>query len=74
MTTNPHPTAPPNPGGAMTERTVVCPACGGPSVYAPRNAHRPFCSQRCKLGDLGHWASESFRMPAGPGTTADNEE
>ena len=45
-------------------RTVRCPACGGPSVYAPDNPHRPFCSERCKKIDLGAWASESFRMPA----------
>lgn len=45
-------------------RTVLCPQCGGPSVYAPQNAYRPFCSQRCKMGDLGQWASEGFRLPA----------
>ena len=43
-------------------RTVRCPACGGPSLYAPDNPYRPFCSQRCKLHDLGAWANESFRM------------
>jgi endogenous inhibitor of DNA gyrase (YacG/DUF329 family) len=31
-------------------------------VYAPENRYRPFCSERCKLHDLGAWASESFRM------------
>jgi endogenous inhibitor of DNA gyrase (YacG/DUF329 family) len=45
-------------------KTVVCPACKGPSVYAVSNPFRPFCSQRCKNLDLGAWASESFRMPA----------
>ena len=49
----PHPAAP---------RMVRCPACGGPSVYAPENRFRPFCSERCKLHDLGAWASESFRV------------
>lgn len=43
-------------------RTVRCPACGGPSRYAPDNAYRPFCSERCKMFDLGAWASESFRV------------
>lgn len=43
-------------------RQVRCPACGGPSLYAPENPFRPFCSQRCKLHDLGAWANESFRM------------
>jgi endogenous inhibitor of DNA gyrase (YacG/DUF329 family) len=43
-------------------RTVRCPACGGPSLYAPANRWRPFCSQRCKLQDLGDWANERFRV------------
>lgn len=50
--------------GDIGERIVRCPACGGDSVYAARNAYRPFCSARCKGIDLGDWASESFRMPA----------
>ncbi len=54
-------TAPP-----FAEKTVVCPACGGPAVYAVRNAHRPFCSQRCKLGDLGRWANEEFSVGTPP--------
>ncbi|MBE7369675.1 DNA gyrase inhibitor YacG [Ramlibacter pallidus] len=44
-------------------RIVRCPACGGDSVYAPTNAFRPFCSERCKNLDFGAWASESFRVP-----------
>ena len=47
-------------------RTVRCPACGGPSRYAPDNAYRPFCSERCKLVDLGAWANENFRVEASP--------
>ena len=50
--------------GAAKARTVRCPACGGPSRYAPDNTYRPFCSERCKQMDLGAWASEDFRMPA----------
>ena len=44
-------------------KIVVCPQCGGDSVYAPSNPYRPFCSERCKLIDLGAWASESYRVP-----------
>ncbi len=51
-----------SPPPAAQPRTVRCPACGGPSVYAPENRYRPFCSERCKLHDLGAWASESFRV------------
>jgi len=52
-------------------RTVRCPACGGPSLFAPENRFRPFCSERCKLHDLGAWASESFRVEAQESDGAD---
>ncbi|MGP1628887.1 MAG: DNA gyrase inhibitor YacG [Giesbergeria sp.] len=45
-------------------RKVVCPSCGGISLYSSANPWRPFCSERCKQHDLGAWASEEFRMPA----------
>jgi endogenous inhibitor of DNA gyrase (YacG/DUF329 family) len=32
--------------------------------WSPASRWRPFCSQRCKLIDLGAWASESYRIPA----------
>lgn len=50
------------------EKWVICPQCGGPSLYAPHNAFRPFCSQRCKQLDLGAWASEQFALPAQSGS------
>ena len=46
-----------------TPRTVACPQCGAPVVWAPTAKFRPFCSERCKLIDLGAWASESYRIP-----------
>lgn len=48
---------------SSSQRTVRCPACGGPSLYAPANPCRPFCSERCKQIDLGAWASEQFAVP-----------
>lgn len=33
------------------------------SAYSRDNPYRPFCSQRCKLIDLGQWASENYRIP-----------
>jgi hypothetical protein len=42
---------------------VRCPACGGPSRYAPDNPDRPFCGERCRQQDLGAWASERFALP-----------
>jgi len=29
----------------------------------PLNTWRPFCSERCKLIDLGAWATERYRVP-----------
>ena len=48
-------------------RTVACPACGKKALFAPSNPFRPFCSKRCRVSDLGGWASESYRIPAKPG-------
>ena len=31
--------------------------------WDPANPYRPFCSERCKLIDLGQWASEAYRIP-----------
>jgi endogenous inhibitor of DNA gyrase (YacG/DUF329 family) len=44
-------------------RIVRCPQCGGDSVWGTENKFRPFCGERCKLIDLGAWASESYRVP-----------
>jgi uncharacterized protein len=32
--------------------------------FSPDNKWRPFCSERCKMIDLGAWATESYRVPA----------
>ncbi|MFZ4535016.1 DNA gyrase inhibitor YacG [Propionivibrio sp.] len=42
---------------------VRCPQCGGESEWNAANKFRPFCCERCKLIDLGAWASESYRVP-----------
>ena len=44
-------------------RTVVCPGCGTALVWSPDNPWRPFCSERCKLIDLGQWATGGYRIP-----------
>jgi endogenous inhibitor of DNA gyrase (YacG/DUF329 family) len=47
-------------------RLVKCPTCGKPSVFSPENPARPFCSERCRLIDLGDWAEGKFAIAAGP--------
>jgi endogenous inhibitor of DNA gyrase (YacG/DUF329 family) len=49
-----------------TPRTVACPQCGRAVEWTPASRWRPFCSERCKMIDLGAWASESYRIPAEP--------
>jgi len=44
-------------------RYVACPQCGKPAEWSPQNRFRPFCTERCKMIDLGAWASESYRVP-----------
>lgn len=44
-------------------RKVNCPQCGSTIAWSPDNPHRPFCSERCKLIDLGQWATEGYRIP-----------
>jgi endogenous inhibitor of DNA gyrase (YacG/DUF329 family) len=47
-------------------KTVNCPRCGAPVVWGPQARFRPFCSERCKLMDLGAWATEKYKVPAPP--------
>jgi hypothetical protein len=47
-------------------RIVRCPQCGKDSLWAPENAWRPFCSERCKQIDLGAWATGSYAIPGQP--------
>lgn len=42
---------------------VACPTCGRRIPWSPDNRWRPFCSERCKLIDLGEWLSENNRIP-----------
>ena len=43
-----------------------CPICDKKAVWE-QNPYRPFCSERCKLIDLGEWATEGYRVKGDPG-------
>ena len=47
----------------MKRPVVNCPQCGKSIVWDNSNPFRPFCSERCKLIDLGQWATESYHIP-----------
>lgn len=40
-----------------------CPQCRQPSSLEASNRYRPFCSERCKLLDLGEWFAEKHSIP-----------
>ncbi len=42
---------------------VSCPNCKKSVAWNDNFPFRPFCSERCKLIDLGEWADESHKIP-----------
>ncbi len=42
--------------------TLRCPICKTATTWE-ENPFRPFCSERCKLVDLGAWADDKYRIP-----------
>jgi endogenous inhibitor of DNA gyrase (YacG/DUF329 family) len=59
----------------MSVLVVKCPTCQRPVTWTTDNAFKPFCSERCKLIDLGEWVMEEKRI-AGESVLveSDNEE
>ena len=45
------------------EFTPRCPTCRA-VVRWEGNPDRPFCSERCRLSDLGAWVTEQYRIPS----------
>lgn len=45
-------------------RAAPCPQCRQPARLEPDNPFRPFCSERCKLLDLGEWFAGRYAIPA----------
>ncbi|QQS17004.1 MAG: DNA gyrase inhibitor YacG [Neisseriales bacterium] len=43
---------------------VLCPHCKMPVDWISSNQFKPFCSERCRLIDLGEWASEHYVIPS----------
>ena len=50
----------------MKKTTLInpCPTCQTSLEWTTANKHRPFCSERCKLIDLGDWANETRTIPS----------
>ncbi len=45
---------------------VKCPTCRKEVAWIETSTYRPFCSERCRLIDLGEWASEKHAIPDEP--------
>ncbi|MFM9971083.1 MAG: DNA gyrase inhibitor YacG [Burkholderiales bacterium] len=53
-------------------RAVSCPSCSASVTWEANSKFRPFCSERCRLIDLGAWATEKYRV-AKPHNDADED-
>lgn len=50
-----------------------CPTCKKNVLWNKEFPFKPFCSERCRLIDLGEWASEGHRI-AGEALAKQNED
>jgi endogenous inhibitor of DNA gyrase (YacG/DUF329 family) len=60
----------------MSRKLVKCPTCRREIDWSA-SEFRPFCSDRCRLIDLGAWLSEKHAIPGdapGPGEDSSSEE
>jgi hypothetical protein len=64
---------PATPQSGELRRQVRCPTCRKPAAYEG-NPWRPFCSERCKLIDLGNWAEGRYALPGEAPPDTDGEE
>lgn len=53
---------------------LQCPTCKKTIRWSEEFPERPFCSERCKLIDLGEWASEGHVIAGEPATPANDDE
>ncbi|WP_122898827.1 DNA gyrase inhibitor YacG [Acinetobacter sp. B51(2017)] len=55
--------------------TLQCPRCAAQTTWQD-NDFRPFCSERCKMIDLGAWANEDYKLPTqdAPAALGDQDE
>ena len=50
-----------------------CPTCKKVVLWNESFPCRPFCSDRCRLIDLGEWASEGHKIAGAPLNATDDE-
>lgn len=55
-----------NPTQPTKPLVVKCPTCNKPVNWQAQQKSKPFCSERCKLIDLGEWATEKNVIAGDP--------
>jgi endogenous inhibitor of DNA gyrase (YacG/DUF329 family) len=50
---------------------IVCPVCKNITTWE-ENTWRPFCSEKCKLIDLGKWVDEEYRIDVNAENSSEN--
>jgi endogenous inhibitor of DNA gyrase (YacG/DUF329 family) len=58
----------------MTILKVKCPTCKKNSAEKNKNKYWPFCTNRCKLIDLGAWANEDYKIETQESGRIEDEE
>jgi len=61
-------------GSGHQPRFVQCPTCGKQVRWSKESRWRPFCSERCKLIDLGEWVAERHSIPGEQHTPHDDDD
>jgi endogenous inhibitor of DNA gyrase (YacG/DUF329 family) len=49
-----------------TAKSVPCPTCKRAIIWSEEYPWRPFCSERCRLVDLGAWLANAHAIPGEP--------
>ncbi len=57
------PTVKKDQNSSTKEIVVHCPNCQKQVTWNAQQKSKPFCSERCKLIDLGEWAAEEKTIP-----------
>lgn len=47
----------------MSDLQPTCSTCRRPITTRPENRYFPFCSDRCKMADLGRWLDGGYTIP-----------
>ena len=57
----------------MTRLKIKCPRCGVKTDWEG-NESRPFCSDKCRMVDLGNWANEEYAIDGGKAPQHDRDD